>query len=193
MAPLTGGPLGEFLREQRRSAQMSLRQLAEQAGVSNPYLSQIERGVRKPSAEILQQIAKGLRISAEQLYVHAGILDDRPPSELAVESAVMADPSITERQKRVVLEIYRSFRSENSSATASGTASGPDTADKAGSNTGDATAAEEAAGGTAHQAADDAFAAAVDDADLAEPPAVADESVVEGAEVDEPEAGTPSH
>lgn len=116
MAPLTVGPLGAFLREQRRNAQLSLRQLAEQAGVSNPYLSQIERGLRKPSAEILQQIAKGLRISAEQLYVQAGILDERQPGEPAFEAALVADPSLTERQKRVLLEIYTSFRAENEAA-----------------------------------------------------------------------------
>jgi len=104
------------LREQRRNAQLSLRQLAEQAGVSNPYLSQIERGLRKPSAEILQQIAKGLRISAEQLYVQAGILDERQPGEPAFEAALVADPSLTERQKRVLLEIYTSFRAENEAA-----------------------------------------------------------------------------
>jgi transcriptional regulator with XRE-family HTH domain len=113
MPALNVGSLGEFLRDQRKSAQMSLRQLAEQAGVSNPYLSQIERGLRKPSAEILQQIAKGLRISAEQLYVRAGILDERTEGDLAVESALIADPAITERQKRALLEIYRSFRAEN--------------------------------------------------------------------------------
>ena len=93
MPALKVGTLGEFLRAQRKSAQLSLRQLAEQAGVSNPYLSQIERGLRKPSAEILQQIAKGLRISAEQLYVQAGILDERPEGDLAVESALLADPA----------------------------------------------------------------------------------------------------
>lgn len=113
MPALNVGSLGEFLRDQRKSAQMSLRQLAEQAGVSNPYLSQIERGLRKPSAEILQQIAKGLRISAEQLYVRAGILDERTESDQAVESALLADTAITERQKRALLEIYRSFRAEN--------------------------------------------------------------------------------
>ncbi len=113
MAKIEIAPLGEFLREQRRNAQLSLRQLAEQAGVSNPYLSQIERGLRKPSAEILQQIAKGLRISSEQLYVQAGILDERPEGDLAVEAAVLSDVAINERQKRVVLEIYRSFRAEN--------------------------------------------------------------------------------
>ncbi len=113
MAKIEIAPLGEFLREQRRNAQLSLRQLAEQAGVSNPYLSQIERGLRKPSAEILQQIAKGLRISSEQLYVQAGILDERPAGELAVEAAVLSDAALHERQKRVLLEIYRSFRAEN--------------------------------------------------------------------------------
>ena len=113
MPPIKVGPLGEFLRTQRKSAQLSLRQLAEQAGVSNPYLSQIERGLRRPSAEILQQIAKGLRISAEQLYVQAGILEERTEGELAVESALLADPALTERQKRMLLEIYRSFRAEN--------------------------------------------------------------------------------
>jgi transcriptional regulator with XRE-family HTH domain len=113
MPAINVGSLGEFLRDQRKSAQLSLRQLAEQAGVSNPYLSQIERGLRKPSAEVLQQIAKGLRISAEQLYVRAGILDERTEGDLAVESALLADTAITERQKRMLLEIYRSFRAEN--------------------------------------------------------------------------------
>ena len=99
-------------REQRHAAQVSLRQLARIAGVSNPYLSQIERGLRKPSAEILQQIAKGLRISAEQLYIQAGILDEREGGS-DVATAVLADPGLTERQKQVLLEIYESFRKEN--------------------------------------------------------------------------------
>jgi transcriptional regulator with XRE-family HTH domain len=103
--------LGDYLREQRESSRLSLRQLAEQAGVSNPYLSQIERGLRKPSAEILQQIAKGLRISAEALYVKAGILDEKPAS--VVTDAVFADPTLTERQKQVLLDIYQTFRREN--------------------------------------------------------------------------------
>jgi transcriptional regulator with XRE-family HTH domain len=103
--------IGGYIRSQRESAQVSLRQLARTAGVSNPYLSQIERGLRKPSAEILQQIAKGLRISAEALYVRAGILDERPAS--AVTDAVLADVHLTERQKQVLLEIYQSFRREN--------------------------------------------------------------------------------
>ncbi|OII63231.1 transcriptional regulator [Streptomyces sp. CC53] len=113
MASLHVGSLGEFLREQRRSAQLSLRQLAEAAGVSNPYLSQIERGLRKPSAEVLQQVAKALRISAETLYVRAGILDERDREEVETRAAILADPSINERQKQVLLQIYDSFRKEN--------------------------------------------------------------------------------
>jgi transcriptional regulator with XRE-family HTH domain len=104
--------LGDYLKEQRQNAKLSLRQLAEVAGVSNPYLSQVERGLRKPSAEVLQQIAKGLRISAEALYVRAGILEDRG-DRAEVEAAVMADPRLTERQRRVLLDIYSSFRAEN--------------------------------------------------------------------------------
>ncbi|MYU47972.1 helix-turn-helix domain-containing protein, partial [Streptomyces sp. SID7803] len=102
-----------YLREQRRTAQLSLRQLAEAAGVSNPYLSQIERGLRKPSADVLQQVAKALRISAETLYVRAGILDERQPDELETRAVILADPSINERQKSVLLQIYASFRKEN--------------------------------------------------------------------------------
>ncbi|MCX4800725.1 helix-turn-helix domain-containing protein [Streptomyces sp. NPDC058682] len=113
MASLNVGNLGEYLREQRRQAQLSLRQLAEQAGVSNPYLSQIERGLRKPSADILQQLAKALRISAETLYVQAGILDERDPDEVETRAVILADPSINERQKQVLLQIYESFRKEN--------------------------------------------------------------------------------
>ena len=103
--------IGSYIRSQREQAQVSLRQLARATGVSNPYLSQIERGLRKPSAEILQQIARGLRISAEALYVKAGILDERPAS--AVTDAVLADPTLNERQKHVLLEIYQSFRREH--------------------------------------------------------------------------------
>ena len=112
MSTLKVTELGEFLREQRQGAKLSLRQLAEAAGVSNPYLSQVERGLRKPSAEVLQQIAKGLRISAEVLYVRAGILEEGS-GRAEVETAVMADPHLTERQRRVLLDIYASFRSEN--------------------------------------------------------------------------------
>ncbi|MFJ7904378.1 helix-turn-helix domain-containing protein [Streptomyces sp. NPDC096198] len=123
MASLNVGNLGEYLREQRRNAQLSLRQLAEAAGVSNPYLSQIERGLRKPSAEVLQQVAKALRISAETLYVRAGILDaERDREEFGREGAtravILADPGLTERQKQVLLQIYESFRKENGPGTA---------------------------------------------------------------------------
>ncbi|MET9031491.1 helix-turn-helix domain-containing protein [Streptomyces mirabilis] len=118
MASLNVGNLGEYLREQRRNAQLSLRQLADAAGVSNPYLSQIERGLRKPSAEVLQQVAKALRISAETLYVRAGILDaERDGEEYRREGAtravILADPTLNERQKQVLLQIYESFRKEN--------------------------------------------------------------------------------
>ncbi|MEU0989005.1 helix-turn-helix transcriptional regulator [Streptomyces sp. NPDC005953] len=128
MASLNVGNLGEYLREQRRNAQLSLRQLADAAGVSNPYLSQIERGLRKPSAEVLQQVAKALRISAETLYVRAGILDERDRDELETRAVIIADPSITERQKAVLLQIYESFRKENGFETAAGS-DDPDAAD----------------------------------------------------------------
>jgi transcriptional regulator with XRE-family HTH domain len=105
------GDLGGYLREQREHAKLSVRQLATLAGVSNPYLSQVERGLRHPSAEVLQQIAKGLRISAEALYVRAGILDEEPRQH--VEAAIQADLELNERQKRVLLDIYASFRAEN--------------------------------------------------------------------------------
>ncbi|MFJ7270673.1 helix-turn-helix domain-containing protein [Streptomyces sp. NPDC099050] len=113
MASLNVGNLGEYLREQRRQAQLSLRQLADAAGVSNPYLSQIERGLRKPSADILQQLAKALRISAETLYVQAGILDERDRDAVETRAVILADPSISEQQKQVLLQIYASFRKEN--------------------------------------------------------------------------------
>ena len=109
--------IGEYIRQQREQAGKSVRQLAEAAGVSNPYLSQIERGLRKPSADILQQIAKGLRISAEALYVQAGILEDRP-GDSGVRSALLTDPHLSERQKQVLIEIYESFRREAQPTTA---------------------------------------------------------------------------
>ena len=115
MPPLSVGTVGDYIREQRRGAQYSLRQLADAAGVSNPYLSQIERGLRRPSAEILQQIAKALRISAETLYVRAGILEERA-GDPEVLSALLADAELTERQKSVLLDIYESFRRENAAA-----------------------------------------------------------------------------
>ncbi len=112
MATLKVTELGDYLREQRHGAKLSLRQLAEVAGVSNPYLSQVERGLRKPSAEVLGQIAKGLRISAEALYVRAGILEERG-DRVEVEAAVLADPHLGERQRKVLLDIYETFRAEN--------------------------------------------------------------------------------
>lgn len=108
--------LGEFIREQRNVGQMSLRKLSELAGVSNPYLSQIERGLRKPSAEILQQIARALEISSETLYVRAGILDE-PDGTPDLISEIRRDPFIGEDQKKTMVRIYESFRKENESAT----------------------------------------------------------------------------
>ena len=105
--------LGEYLKEQRIAARLSLRQLAEQAGVSNPYLSQIERGLRRPSAEVLQQIAKALRISAEQLYIRAGILSPEDGVGGSVELAVLNDTGLTERQKQSLLDVYASFLALN--------------------------------------------------------------------------------
>jgi transcriptional regulator with XRE-family HTH domain len=101
--------LGAFIREQRRLGHLSLRKLAEQAGVSNPYLSQIERGLRKPSAEILQQIANALHISAETLYVQAGILEERTGDHDLV-GEIRRDPDLSEEQKKTLIHIYQSFR-----------------------------------------------------------------------------------
>jgi transcriptional regulator with XRE-family HTH domain len=112
MSPVNVPAIGAYIREQREQAKISLRQLAQAAGVSNPYLSQIERGLRRPSADILQQIARGLRISAEALYVQAGFLEDRPPGA-GVRDAVLTDPELTERQKQMLLEVYESFRKES--------------------------------------------------------------------------------
>jgi transcriptional regulator with XRE-family HTH domain len=114
MSPVNVPAIGAYIREQREQAKISLRQLAQAAGVSNPYLSQIERGLRRPSADILQQIARGLRISAEALYVQAGFLEDRPPGP-GVRDAVLNDPELTERQKQMLLEVYESFRKESAS------------------------------------------------------------------------------
>src|ERR1700722_4827216 len=99
--------IGEYIKEQREQAKISLRQLSELAGISNPYLSQIERGLRRPSAEILQQIAKGLRISAETLYVQAGILEPGT-GEADVSREILADPLLTEDQKQALIRIYLS-------------------------------------------------------------------------------------
>ena len=116
-AKRSGAAIGEFIREQREQGEVSLRQLARLAGVSNPYLSQIERGLRKPSAEILQQIAKALRISAEQLYVRAGFLEFRQGNQELV-TAILGDEDLGERQKQVLLDIYESFRRENAQLSA---------------------------------------------------------------------------
>ncbi len=106
--------IGSFIRAQREAAQVSVRQLAEKAGVSNPYLSQIERGLRKPSADVLSQIAKALRVSAEVLYIRAGILEPSEASE--VRDAIVTDMAISERQKQVLLDIYTSFCQQNEAA-----------------------------------------------------------------------------
>ena len=107
------GALGGYLREQRTEAKLSLRQLAEATGISNPYLSQIERGLRRPSAEVLQSIAKALQISAETLYVQAGILSPDDHEIRSVETAILADAGLTERQKQSLIDVYRSFRAAN--------------------------------------------------------------------------------
>jgi transcriptional regulator with XRE-family HTH domain len=121
MATIDMRNLGEYIREQRETAEVSLRQLAKIAGVSNPYLSQVERGLKKPSAEILGQIAAALRISAETLYVRAGLLEPRAGSA-AVTDALVVDETLTERQRQVLLEIYAAFQSENSTSATAGDA-----------------------------------------------------------------------
>jgi transcriptional regulator with XRE-family HTH domain len=108
--------LGEFIRDQRRTGHLSLRKLSELAGISNPYLSQIERGLRKPSAEILQQIARALEISSETLYVRAGILEERDGADLVAEIRRSAD--LSEEQKKTLVRIYTSFRHENAGSAA---------------------------------------------------------------------------
>jgi transcriptional regulator with XRE-family HTH domain len=103
--------IGAFIREQRENAKMSLRQLAEMAGVSNPYLSQIERGLKTPSAEVLQKVARALHISTPLVYLRAGLLDMKDGQ--GVPAAIVADPGLSDRQKQVLAEIYESFRREN--------------------------------------------------------------------------------
>lgn len=110
--------LGEFIRDQRRVGHLSLRKLSEMAGISNPYLSQIERGLRKPSAEILQQIARALEISSETLYVRAGILEEREGADLVSE--IRRDPDLSEEQKKTLIRIYKSFRHENDAEHSAG-------------------------------------------------------------------------
>src|ERR1700683_4462330 len=128
--PMNVNGIGSYIREQREQARISLRQLAQNAGISNPYLSQIERGLRRPSADILQQIAKGLRISAEALYVQAGFLEDRPPGSM-VREAVMTDPELTQRQRQMLIEIYESFRKETAAAVAADAIDAIDAIDEA--------------------------------------------------------------
>jgi len=183
--------IGDYIREQREQARISMRQLAQQAGVSNPYLSQIERGLRKPSADILQQIAKGLRISAEALYVQAGILEDRP-ADTGVRSALLADAELSERQKQVLIEIYESFRKENAAAAeaqaaevaaqaAEVEAAAEAAAAEAAVAEATATAATEATAEAAAEAADDgrpsrtSWSAATAEAEQAEPSGNADD------------------
>ena len=131
LAPISVHDLGGYLREQRQAAQLSLRQLSEVAGVSNPYLSQIERGLKKPSAEILQQLARGLRISAESLYVRAGILEEQADHGDApvvdVRAAVLADRRLTDRQRSVLLDVYESFVGGSNEAAAGGATPTPAT------------------------------------------------------------------
>src|ERR1022692_3452996 len=131
MSPVTVSTIGSYIREQREQAKISIRQLAQAAGVSNPYLGGVERGLRRPSADILQQIAKGLRISAEALYVQAGVLDEDNAAETTVTEAIMADAEITDRQKRMLIDIYESFRKEvRAEADARAAAEGPSEPDE---------------------------------------------------------------
>ena len=116
--------VGDFIREQRSAAKVSLRELARTAGVSNPYLSQVERGLRKPSAEILSSIARGLSISAETLYEQAGILDRRAGSADTV-AAIRGDAALSERHKAVLLELYETYVREHAAQVAAATPPSP--------------------------------------------------------------------
>lgn len=110
--------IGRYIREQRKLAELSVRRLADMAGVSNPYLSQIERGLRKPSAEILQQLARALQVSAETMYVQAGILDadTRNPGPPDLEAAIRSAAELTDDQRKALLGVYRSFVATNTAA-----------------------------------------------------------------------------
>ncbi|SCF18349.1 Helix-turn-helix [Micromonospora haikouensis] len=147
--------VGGFIRDLRRNAKISLRQLAEQAGVSNPYLSQIERGLRKPSAEVLQQLASALRVSTPAMYLRAGLLDDKEGQ--GVLAAIAVDPDLTMAQKQSLTQIYETFRRENSrlaeAEAATEAAEAATEAAQAGSGAGlAATAAAPSAPGTAPEA-----------------------------------------
>ena len=113
MPAFDAASLGSYIRQQREHAKVSVRELARKAGVSNPYLSQVERGLRRPSAEILQQIARALQVSAETLYVRAGLLDARGGSA-EVTAALAGDLTLTEEQRRQLLDMYRDFQAQNS-------------------------------------------------------------------------------
>ena len=126
--------LGTFIRDQRRTARLSLRKVSQMAGISNPYLSQIERGLRRPSADILQSIAKALRVSAETMYVKAGILEERSDAPDPV-AALLSDHTITEKQRQVLLEIYQSFRHENELENGAANARAPKRAKSPAANT----------------------------------------------------------
>ncbi len=143
MSPVNVSSIGSFVREQREQAKISIRQLAQAAGVPNSYLGQIERGLRKPSADLLQQLAKGLRISAEVLYVQAGILEDRPHG-VSVRTVVLDDPDLNERQKQMLIELYDSFRKE------AALAAGPEAALAAGPEAALAAGPEEPADASPH-------------------------------------------
>jgi transcriptional regulator with XRE-family HTH domain len=167
MANQTVKSIGDYIREQREQARISMRQLAQSAGVSNPYLSQIERGLRKPSADILQQLAKGLRISAEALYVQAGILEDRP-ADSGVRSALLTDPDLSERQKQVLIEIYESFRKENTAAAEAQAAQAEAQTAQAAAEVEAAQGATEAAQAVTEAAASEAAQAAAEAAAMAQ-------------------------
>ncbi|SCG62032.1 helix-turn-helix domain-containing protein [Micromonospora halophytica] len=124
-APKDLPDVGGFIRDLRRNAKISLRQLAEQAGVSNPYLSQIERGLRKPSAEVLQQLASALRVSTPAMYLRAGLLDDKEGQ--GVLAAIAVDPDLTMAQKQSLSQIYETFRRENLRLAEATAAAGQDT------------------------------------------------------------------
>jgi transcriptional regulator with XRE-family HTH domain len=183
--------LGEFIREQRRIGELSLRKLSEMAGISNPYLSQIERGLRKPSAEILQQIARALEISSETLYVRAGILDDEREHDLITE--VRRDPTLREDQKKAMISIYESFRTENAVKAAQLAAEMGEAVDDEDDGSDASDGAVEAVDASDAPEADDPLDAAVIDAAVepaaVEPaavePAATEPAVAEPAAVDE--------
>jgi transcriptional regulator with XRE-family HTH domain len=113
VAPSGPAPLGEFIRRQRELHELSMRQLARMVGISNPYLSQIEHGLREPSEQVLQGIARSLKVSAETLYEQAGLLTEREEDEPEVVRAVREDPALTARQRQALVEVYRAFAAEN--------------------------------------------------------------------------------